>query len=115
MVMISPYFEHNNTSLQTYTGGRFIEKVCSDAFGRQFRVVFFVALVDGELKGRLVSAELIAQGPASFQASPLCLPITLPATEYAEDIAPAFTPSVSPYFSIEFLMTSQPTRAPSFA
>ena len=92
---------------------RFIEKVFTDQAGRKFRCVFLVALVGGELKGRLVSAELISQSFASAEPIP-CLPFTCPKNETETVYVAPAAPVVSPYNEL-FFFTSQPTRAPSFA
>ncbi len=90
---------------------QFVEKIMTDRSGRQFKLTFLVAIVDGQLKGRLVSAQPLAQsfkntGPVVF------LPISCPKNDtVTEYIAPA-TPVVSPYNEL-FFFTSQPTRAPS--
>lgn len=108
--------------LTPYSQPSFVSKIVADAFGRQFRLTFLVALVNGELKGRLVSAEPLSQSVARLSGTVsevsngmFCLPIAVtdkkPATEYAFD----FTSLVSPYFSVEFLIKTQPTRAPSRA
>ena len=106
--------------LTPYQRPQFLSKIFTDASGRQFRLTFFVAMVDGELKGHLVSAEFLQKTSAAALPgevsifSNLCLPESchnkIPETLYA----PAFAPVVSPFFSqLEFLIHSQPTRAPS--
>ncbi len=94
---------------------RFIRKNFTDASGRQFRLTFLVALVDGEMKGRLVSAEPIAFAQLDGEVSDgsFYLPIAIPQNEASTEYVPAFTPVASPYFSLDFLIHSQPTRAPS--
>lgn len=107
---------------------RFISRVFTDMSGRRFRLLFLVLVVNGEFKGRLISVEPLAavskaqiSGKVSINTSAgafgvehiFCLPITCeykdPATEYIH----TFAEFVSPYFSNDFLITSQPTRAPS--
>lgn len=91
----------------------FVEKIMTDRAGRQFRMVFLVALVDGEVKGRLVSVQPLAQESFKNTAEVVCLPVICPKNEtVTEYIAPA-VPVVSPYNEL-FFFTSQPTRAPSF-
>lgn len=94
---------------------KFVEKVFTDQTGRQFQMLFIVALVNGELKGRLVSVEPLTSDASKFKPAQECqffLPISLSnkktVTEYVAD----FTPIVSPYTELYFFM-SQPTRAPS--
>ena len=101
-----------NQSLQVHQGGRFIEKIFTDQNGQQFKLVFFVALINGEVKGTLVSAKPIAKN--SFNAQDLvCLPISVPQNDVITEYIPAYTPIVSPFNEL-FFFTSQPTRAPSF-
>jgi hypothetical protein len=96
---------------------QFISRIFSDATGRQFRLTFFVAIVNGEVRGHLISAEPIsasvAQLTGAVSDSGFCLPIIChnkkPATTYVSSLKPI----VTPYFSLEFLINSQPTRAPS--
>ncbi|MFA6432396.1 MAG: hypothetical protein WCV82_01060 [Candidatus Paceibacterota bacterium] len=97
--------------LTPYVNSRFVEKVFTDLAGRQFKLVFFVALVDGEVKGRLVSAEPVIR---TFRSECVaCLPALTPENKTETEYAPSFTPVASPYFSLEYLLSSQPTRAPS--
>jgi hypothetical protein len=94
---------------------QFVEKIFTDQSGRQFRLTFLVAIVDGQLKGRLVSAQPLSRGATSvFQGATLQLPISCPKNETVTEYTPAFAPIVSPYNEL-FFFTSQPTRAPSFA
>lgn len=97
---------------------QFMSRIFTDASGRRFRLTFLVAMVDGEVRGHLVSAEPISASVAQLSGTvsdgSFCLPIICnnkkPATEYVS----AFAPVVSPFFSLEFLINSQPTRAPSY-
>lgn len=98
--------------LTPYVNSQFVEKVFTDRAGRQFRMVFLVALVNGEVKGRLVSVQPLAQESFKNTAEVICLPIICPKNEtVTEYIAPTI-PVVSPYNEL-FFFTSQPTRAPS--
>ena len=119
-----------NNMLAVHNDIRFISRVFTDTLGRQFKLTFLVALVDGEIKGRLVSAQQISKSlelpsstsdHSSFQYSnlraeeatfllPVCQEEKVPETVFI----PAFTPIVSPYLELYFF-TSQPTRAPAFA
>ena len=93
---------------------QFVEKIATDRFGQQFKLTFLVAIVDGQLKGRLVSAQPLSQGATSaFQGATLQLPVICPKNETITEYAPAYAPIVSPYNEL-FFFTSQPTRAPSF-
>ena len=57
---------------------QFIEKILTDSFGRQYRVVFAVSFVDGEVRGRVISATLIETAPQlkgdSINKAAFCLP-----------------------------------------
>lgn len=102
---------------------QFLSRAFTDLSGRQFRLTFFVTLVNGEVRGRLVSAERISEAAprkphlgSRTSETILCLPISchcnIPETAYT----PAYAPVASPYYSaFEFLIHSQPTRAPSRA
>lgn len=105
--------------IRAYTP-QFIEKLYVDAQGRQFRLVFQVSQVGFDLKARLISVEPVTtnsgllKGEVTHISSSAFLPIDISKkaaiTEYIFPDAPV----VSPYISLKFLITSQPTRAPSF-
>lgn len=105
---------------------QFISRIFSDATGRQFRLTFLVAIVNGKVRGHLISAEPVSrtnnqvsitnyQLTGAVSDGNFCLPIICnnkkPATTYVSSLKPIATP----YFSLEFLINSQPTRAPAFA
>lgn len=101
---------------------QFVSRIFTDILGRQFRLTFLVTIVDGEMKGRLVSAEpisvhkplqIISSQTSDYQ--PLCLPILYSQSKPNTEYIPDFIPVISPYFSLDFLINSQPTRAPSYA
>lgn len=101
--------------LTPYSRSQFVEKILTDCHGRQFKMLFLVSLVNGEVKARLISAEplscdaLTLKGTAT--GSSYCLP-SLTASKESE--TPYFSYEVtSPYFSLDYLIVSQPTRAPS--
>ncbi|MFA6554159.1 MAG: hypothetical protein WCS89_01495 [Candidatus Paceibacterota bacterium] len=110
-----------------YSNSQFLSRIFTDAVGRQFRLTFLVAVVNGELKGRLVSAQPVSAntnnqtpitnlqltGSVCDSSNAFCLPIVFSNKKPATVYAPYFAPVVSPYFSLEFLINSQPTRAPS--
>ena len=100
-----------NQALQVHQGGRFIEKVFTDQNGQQFKLIFFVALVNGEVKGTRVSAQPISKSSFTTQDT-VCLPISIPKNETTTEYIPAYVPVVSPFTKL-FFFTSQPTRAPS--
>lgn len=95
---------------------QFVERVMADQSGRKFRMVFLVEFASGEFKGRLVSVTPISAHAASpiGAGDILCLPILAPKNTTVTVYTPAYAPVVSPYYSaFEFLIHSQPTRAPS--
>ena len=100
---------------------RFVSRVFTDYSGRQFRMTCVVAVVNGELKGRLVSVQPLAKAYAlkglvsenGGRTSVECLPIYCPEKKSETIYTPAYAPIVSPYTELYFF-TSQPTRAPSF-
>ncbi len=110
-------YQNSATELSTTGASQLLERVFTDQSGRQFRMVFLVAIVNGEVKGRLVSAQPISNTSRELNgqvsSGTICLPIEC--TEQKGDTlyTTDFTQTISPYFSLNFLMTSQPTRAPS--
>ena len=103
---------------------RFIEKTLTDSFGRQYRVLFAVSFVDGEVRGRVISATLIQNvaqldgdsvydhsGSHSSNGAFLLSGFSSKKEAAFEYVHAAIV--VSPYFSLEYLLNSQPTRAPS--
>jgi hypothetical protein len=111
------------TMLTPHLQSRFIEKVLTDRAGRQFRVLFLVSLVNGEVRGQIVSAQPIFETAKTaslpgrvYKGSPctkLCLPCTKAAAKIIESKVRPWSRVASPYYSsLEFFM-SQPTRAPS--
>jgi hypothetical protein len=102
--------------LTSYRGQQHIERIVTDAYGRRFRMVFAVNVVNGELKGRLISVisldkQLTLSG--STNKVTYCLPITC-SNEVVFSNVVNYQHFVSPYHSNSFLIHSQPTRAPSF-
>ncbi len=98
--------------------GQFVSRIFTDVSGLQFRLTFFVTVVDGEARGHLISAQPIST-PARLRlsgscstSSTFCLPIACPKNETETAYIPAYTPVVSPFTEL-FFFTSQPTRAPS--
>ena len=111
------YFWYNENLMLTVSHQhQLVEKTFTDRSGRQFRMVFLVAVVDGELKGRLVSVSEVrprgslSGGPTSETI--LCLPISISRNEVVTEYIPAYAPIVSPFNELYFFV-SQPTRAPS--
>lgn len=109
--------------LTPHLQSRFIEKVLTDRFGQQFRVLFLVSLVNEEVHARIVSAQPIFEatktaalpGRVSKMSSwtKLCLPCTKAAAKIIASRVRSWSRVASPYYSsLDFFM-SQPTRAPS--
>lgn len=102
-----------NTSPQ---GGQMISRIFTDQLGQVFRLTFFVVMVNGELKGRLVSAQPIKANSQEFlqqdSHSILLLPVSCPKNITVTPFISSYTPFVSPFNEL-FFFTSQPTRAPS--
>jgi|SRR3989344_2319676 len=105
--------------LTPYLKSQFVEKILTDRFGRRFRCLFLVALVDGEIKGHLVSAKeiFVAVGLLHTCSSPTAtaermLPIFhTPKKIFTESV---WLPIVSPFIPKDFsFVTSQMPRAPS--
>lgn len=88
---------------------QFVTKVLTSSNGEKYKVVFLVALVNGEVKAQVVSAVLISE-----KAEAVCLPAPVSKKEIFYSYIPTFVPVVSPFNSL-FFFNSQPTRAPSFA
>ncbi len=104
--------------LTPYLQSQFVEKILTDVKGRQFKALFLVSLVNGEVNARLISLQLISPKALALEGAIAQDIFFLPSfaaeksveTPYVASVAPF----VSPYFDIaEFILTSQPTRAPS--
>lgn len=109
--------------LTPYLKSQFVEKVLTNRFGRQFRCLFLVTLVDREIKARLVSAQEISVAVVAVGLLQVC---SSP-TATVEHLLPIFRaskkiftervwlPIVSPFVPKDFsFVMSQMTRAPSF-
>lgn len=92
--------------LTPHLRSQFVTKILTSADGKQYKVVFLVALVNGEVKAQMISAEPVVK------AAPICLPCASQKTPVTFVYTPASVPVVSP-FNILFFYNSQPTRAPS--
>jgi len=98
---------------------KFVERIITSQTGERYRVVFLVTLVNGEVRAKAISAELISTpvlklGSVDSDGSVI---LSLPG---ASSVGVAdttyifsYSPIVSPFTSLLFF-TSQPTRAPSF-
>ncbi|MDP3962372.1 MAG: hypothetical protein Q8Q03_00690 [bacterium] len=90
--------------LTPYSSSKFITKTLTSASGEQFRVVFLVSFVNGEVKAQVVSAKKI---------SVVCLPEFKEKSPVTFTYTPASSPVVS-LFNPLFFFNSQPTRAPAY-
>jgi hypothetical protein len=104
--------------LSPYSQAQFIEKTITSQTGERFRVTFLVALVDGKMSAKIVSAVAIDAAPivssaSSARAAVLSLAAPVEKQPVAFTYKPSFAAKISPYFSLDFFV-SQPTRAPSF-
>ena len=96
---------------------QFIEKILTDAYGRRYRVVFAVSYLNGEVRGHIVSARAIEavlklSGQVTDTIGQLRLSGSCSSKEPEEIVSP-YAPIVTPYLSLDYLINSQPTRAPS--
>ncbi len=101
---------------------QFVTKILTDQYGRQYRVVFAVSLVNGEVRGRIISASLLTPeapklaGRVASAASAIAnFFLGGPRSSASADTAyvPAFAPVTFSLSDLEFFLNSQPTRAPS--
>jgi hypothetical protein len=103
--------------IKALNNSQFVSRIFTDINGRQFCLNFFVTVVNGEVRGHLISAQPISSSTVLLTGKvsdgSICLPIVCDNKKPATVYAPDFVPVVSPYFSLEFLINSQPTRAPS--
>ncbi|MCL5781750.1 MAG: hypothetical protein M1459_00055 [Patescibacteria group bacterium] len=101
--------------LQVYKENQYVTRIISDSYGRNFKVIFAIVENNGQLKGRIVSVEpiLSLNGKTATCGSLLLCGAT--PSQYIEDKTASKISFVSPYYSLEFLINSQPIRAPSIA
>ena len=104
--------------LTAYRQPKFIEKILTDTLGRQYRVLFAVSFVDGEIRGRVVSATPIERSLKLVAGSQenrtnFYLPCAKSACLPSSSELQAHSSFVSPYIELYFF-NSQPTRAPSY-
>ena len=92
---------------------RFVTKILTSASGEQFRVVFLVVLINGEVKAQVISAEPLIKKNIFNDSSVAYLPETHKRTLvffiYISPLKSIFSP-----FNSLFFFNSQPTRAPAF-
>lgn len=97
------------------SGPQLVSRIFTDTDGRTFRLTFLVAIVAGELKGRLVSVQALSASSClrgEVCPSVFCLPVSCSENKSHAEFIPAYALIVSPYTELYFF-TSQPTRAPS--
>jgi hypothetical protein len=90
--------------LSPHLRSQFVTKILTSPTGEQYRVVFLVALVNGEVKAQVISAECL---------STLCLAEATTKSPVTFTYTPTFSEKLS-LFNELFFFNSQPTRAPSF-
>ena len=97
------------------------EKIVRSKNGQLLRVRFEVSEINGQLKGRVISTEAIAEFAAlggtvsathTTKSEAIFLPVSISKTITEKTVSFAYTPVVSPFSTLLFF-TSQPTRAPS--
>ncbi|HEY4494515.1 MAG TPA: hypothetical protein VJC02_00245 [Candidatus Paceibacterota bacterium] len=97
--------------LTPFSRSKFVTKVLTSHSGEQFKVVFFVTLIDGKLKADIVSIEPISSSIKNTQN------IFLPIFNKEKSVTFSYTKAshsvVSPFNNL-FFFNSQPTRAPAF-
>ncbi len=99
--------EYNRNMLTTQLRSQFVTKVLTSQSGEKYKVVFLVALVNGEVKAQVVSAEPLIKTEPIYLAQPF---IKAPVSFVYK---PSFKEILSPFASL-FFFNSQPTRAPAF-
>ena len=89
------------------------ERIIRDKNGVLVRVRFAVVQIDGKFQPQIISATPIVVTQAEKAEKPICLPCIKKQQVIAEDYTPTFVSRTSPYFSLDFILTSQPTSAPA--
>ena len=105
-----------NRTMLTPNRYQFLEKLYTSPTGEQFKVLFLVHLVNGELKGRVVSIKPVPNAVQALkgECSVKCLPCLNKSKRIDGSVISIYASVVAPYFSLEFLINSQPTRAPAY-
>jgi hypothetical protein len=85
---------------------QFVTKFLTSPTGEKFKVVFLVALVNGEVKAQVVSA-------IPVQEAPLFLPVIKNNEKFVNFSKSPTSKVLSPFFNQFFFYNSQPTRAPA--
>ena len=114
--------------LKPFIPSKFVERIITSQTGECYRVVFVVSLINGEVKAKAISAELISaptlklapvistdsniSDVSNVDLGVLCLPCDSSLISSFATFVSSFAPEVSPFNSLLFF-TSQPTRAPS--
>lgn len=103
--------------LTPYSKPQIVEKIVTSQAGAQFRVTFLVAMVNGRMNARVISAVPVTVASQTTEHASVAPILALAAPQAAQTAVftykPSFAPIVSPYTLLEFFV-SQPTRAPSF-
>lgn len=101
--------------LTPYSQPQIISKIFTSGDGQQFRMVFLVVLVNGEVKGKLLSVQPLSNRASSVRGENTypSLPVFIQAKKIVTEYISSFAPIISPYSRLLFF-TSQPTRAPAF-
>lgn len=86
------------------------ERIVKDKNGVLVRVLFSVVEVNGVFTPKIISINPFV----SKTEDALCLPCAKSDKVVVEDTTPSFISKVSPYFSLDFLINTQPTRAPAY-
>lgn len=95
--------------LTTHLRSQFVTKTLTSSTGEQFRVVFLIALVSGEVKAQVVSVTPLSTKTTTTP----CLPGVHTKVLISFTYTPPSVPKLS-FFNSLFFFTSQPTRAPSY-
>ena len=92
---------------------RFVTKILTSASGEQFRVLFLVTLINGEVKAQVISAEPLIKKNIFNNSSIAYLPEVYKKTLFSFTYISPLKSIFSPFNSL-FFFNSQPTRAPAF-
>ncbi|OHA23975.1 MAG: hypothetical protein A3B11_01815 [Candidatus Taylorbacteria bacterium RIFCSPLOWO2_01_FULL_44_26] len=93
--------------LTPYNQSKFVYKTLTAATGEQFRVVFLLTMINGEVRVRVISANPISKPNIIF------LPKFNKKQSTISTVAKTPTKKAESPFNTLFFFNSQPTRAPS--
>lgn len=96
---------------------KLVERILSDQQGRRFRVLILFFEDGHEIKARILSAIPIDQilSLNGTVSNNYCLSCAFSSIDSNDNFFVPFRPVISPYFSLEHLISSQPTRAPALS